>query len=65
MPVALAYAADLYRYRERGRAIGVIFAALTVGPGIGMSLCPMLEPWLGWRASASGSPTWSTRGLAA
>jgi predicted MFS family arabinose efflux permease len=54
MPVALAYAADLYRYRERGRAIGVIFAALTLGSGIGMSLGPMVEPWLGWRALFAG-----------
>jgi predicted MFS family arabinose efflux permease len=50
MPVALAYAADLYRYGERGRAIGVIFATLTLGQGVGMSLSPMIEPWLGWRA---------------
>jgi predicted MFS family arabinose efflux permease len=54
MPVALAYAADLYRYRERGWAIGVIFAALTLGSGIGMSLGPMVEPWLGWRSLFAG-----------
>jgi predicted MFS family arabinose efflux permease len=54
MPVALAYAADLYRYRERGRAIGVIFAALALGQGVGMSLAPMVESWLGWRAVFAG-----------
>jgi predicted MFS family arabinose efflux permease len=54
MPVALAYAADLYRYRERGRAIGVIFASLALGQGVGMSLSPMIEPWLGWRAVFAG-----------
>ena len=54
MPVALAYAADLYRYRERGRAIGVVFAALALGSGVGMSLGPMVESWLGWRALFGG-----------
>jgi predicted MFS family arabinose efflux permease len=49
MPVSLAYAADLYAYRERGRAIGVINAGLTGGQALGMSLGPAVEPWLGWR----------------
>jgi predicted MFS family arabinose efflux permease len=54
MPVALAYAADLFAYRERGRAIGVINAGLTVGQALGMSLGPALEPWLGWRVIFAG-----------
>ncbi len=50
VPVSLAYVADRYTYRERGRAIGVIFGALALGQGVGYSVGPALEPWLGWRA---------------
>ena len=50
VPVSLAYVADRYSYRERGQAIGVIFGALALGQGVGYSLGPALEPWLGWRA---------------
>jgi predicted MFS family arabinose efflux permease len=50
MPVALAYTADLYAYRERGRAIGVVFGGLTMGQATGYSLGPILEAWIGWRA---------------
>ena len=50
MPVSLAYVADVYPYRQRGRAIGTVFAGLALGQALGFSLGPVLEPWVGWRA---------------
>lgn len=49
VPIALATTADLYAYQERGRAIGVIFGALSLGQALGYSLGPMLAAWVDWR----------------
>jgi len=54
MPAALAHVADLYAYEERGRALGVVFAALTAGLAAGVSLGPILAAAAGWRYVFAG-----------
>lgn len=48
-PLAVSLIGDLFPYRERGQALGLLFGALAGGMAFGSTVGALLEPWIGWR----------------
>lgn len=49
VPMSLAMVGDLYEPEERGRPLGMLFAAMEGGMALGSTAGVMLEPYIGWR----------------
>jgi predicted MFS family arabinose efflux permease len=49
VPIALASVGDLFRYNERGRALGWLFGAMAGGMAFGSTVGAVLEPLITWR----------------
>lgn len=48
-PLAVSLIGDLFPYRERGQALGLLFGAIAGGMAFGSTVGALLEPWIGWR----------------
>ena len=49
VPMSLALVGDLFKPSERGRPLGLLFAAMEGGMALGSTAGVMLEPYTGWR----------------
>lgn len=49
VPMSLALVGDLYPQNQRGRALGLLFAAMEGGMAFGSTVGAILEPFVGWR----------------
>lgn len=49
VPMSLALVGDLYPQNQRGRALGLLFAAMEGGMAFGSTAGAILEPIVGWR----------------
>lgn len=49
VPIALAVVSDLFKYNERGRAIGWLFGAMAGGMAFGATFGVIIEPLITWR----------------
>jgi predicted MFS family arabinose efflux permease len=49
IPLILALIGDLFAFRQRGRALGLIFSACAGGSAFGSTCGALLNPSLGWR----------------
>ncbi|MBI0398065.1 MFS transporter [Cyclobacterium marinum] len=49
VPMSLALVGDLYEPNERGKPLGLLFAAMEGGMALGSTAGVMLEPFIGWR----------------
>lgn len=49
IPMSLALVGDLYPQNQRGRALGLLFAAMEGGMAFGSTAGALLEPFVGWR----------------
>ncbi len=49
VPMSLALVGDLYPQNQRGRALGLLFAAMEGGMAFGSTAGAILEPFVGWR----------------
>lgn len=49
IPLVLALIGDLFPFRKRGRALGLIFSACAGGSAFGSTCGALLNPSLGWR----------------
>lgn len=49
VPITLTFIADIYPYKERGKPLGLIFAALAGGIAAGKTLGVLVVPFIGWR----------------
>ncbi|GGF25563.1 MFS transporter [Echinicola rosea] len=49
IPMALALVGDLYEPHERGKPLGLLFAAMEGGMALGSTAGVVLEPFIGWR----------------
>lgn len=49
VPMSLALVGDVYNSEERGRPLGILFAAMEGGMALGSTAGIMLEPFIGWR----------------
>lgn len=48
-PISVGLVGDLFPYRERGQALGLIFGAVAGGMACGSTAGALLNPWIGWR----------------
>ena len=48
-PISVGLVGDLFPYKERGQALGLIFGAVAGGMACGSTVGALLDPWLGWR----------------
>lgn len=48
-PISVGLIGDLFPYRERGQALGLIFGAVAGGMACGSTVGALLDPWIGWR----------------
>jgi predicted MFS family arabinose efflux permease len=48
-PMGLALIGDVYPYRQRGRPLGAIFAAIAGGMAFGSTVAALIEPFISWR----------------
>lgn len=48
-PISVGLVGDLFPYRERGQALGLIFGAVAGGMACGSTVGALLDPWIGWR----------------
>ena len=55
VPMSLALVGDLYPQNQRGRALGLLFAAMEGGMAFGSTSGAILEPFLGWRTLFIGT----------
>lgn len=60
VPMSLAMIGDLYSPKERGRPLGLLFAAMEGGMAIGSTAGVMLEPFIGWRMLFLGTGVLAT-----
>ena len=49
VPMSLALVGDMFKPSERGRPLGLLFAAMEGGMALGSTAGVMLEPYTGWR----------------
>ncbi|AVR46524.1 MFS transporter [Christiangramia fulva] len=49
VPMSLALVGDIFEPSERGRPLGLLFAAMEGGMALGSTAGVMLEPYTGWR----------------
>lgn len=49
VPMSLALVGDMFKPSERGRPMGLLFAAMEGGMALGSTAGVMLEPYTGWR----------------
>jgi predicted MFS family arabinose efflux permease len=48
-PISVGLVGDLFPYRERGQALGLIFGAVAGGMACGSTVGALLNPWIGWK----------------
>ena len=49
VPMSLALVGDLFPHDQRGRPLGLLFAAMEGGMAFGSTIGAILEPFVGWR----------------
>lgn len=60
VPMSLALVGDLFPHNQRGRPLGLLFAAMEGGMAFGSTAGAILEPFVGWRMLFIGTAALTT-----